>query len=503
MQGTYGPHDQQRSWQELELQARQQLLQDYADEPDNSRFDFIDIVSNQNGVYASTGPNFHYAVFGRDSLEVAEDLLESHQELARTIILELAALQGSTTDYATEEEPGKILHEYRATEFEGEPVPESSKEIMRRLQKNWGITQSDKMIYYGSFDATPLFVRLVGDYIAQYGSDILSAVLDSSEKPHPTERTLHDAVYDATQWLLNKMDNSPLGLLEYKRMNQDGLLNQVWKDSLNSYLYPDGAMPNWEDSIASIELQGYAYDALLAAAKHVASSPSEAASWQDRAKQLQKITIDEFWMEDKEFFAQALDYDARGRPRKIAMATSNAGLLLDSQLLKGLDESETRRYVDTAVKKLCSDEFLTPYGLRCRAKQYAYIPNGVGYHSSFAVWAKETHDIIKGLRNHGYHETAEAIGDTIIHTVIDEGEFYELCYVDETNTLRYPAELKEHLNRELVETEEIPTPEPGQAWTISAFIALCQKTTKPTPGEENTNGEHQLVANIKAITKRA
>src|SRR5882762_2367347 len=89
------------------------------------------------GVYASTGRHFRYAIFGRDSIETAEDLLDSHHALAHDAIMTLASLQGVKEDLQSEEEPGKIHHEFRQTTFDTIPVPPQSLEIMHRLQSLW------------------------------------------------------------------------------------------------------------------------------------------------------------------------------------------------------------------------------------------------------------------------------------------------------------------------------------------------------------------------------
>jgi glycogen debranching enzyme len=137
--------------------------------------DYLKIVEAADnwGVYASNGPNFKYAVFGRDSLVVADDLLATHKDLVYDIILVLAKLQGVTTNDDNEEEPGKIHHEFRQRQFNGEKIPEYSLGILNNLQRMWGNEGSDSMVYYGAYDSTPLYVRLVCKYVEYYGDAIL------------------------------------------------------------------------------------------------------------------------------------------------------------------------------------------------------------------------------------------------------------------------------------------------------------------------------------------
>jgi glycogen debranching enzyme len=116
------------------------------------------------GVYASSDSLFKGAVFGRDSLEVADHLLYLRPKLVKKIILTLACLQGEETNNENEEEPGKIIHEFRTQLVDGKPLDIVSQEIFNRLYGLWG-GQNGILAYYGSIDSTPLFVRLVVKYV--------------------------------------------------------------------------------------------------------------------------------------------------------------------------------------------------------------------------------------------------------------------------------------------------------------------------------------------------
>jgi glycogen debranching enzyme len=480
-------------WENLDENQKREELYSFAEHPRRTGLDFLQLVQNEHGVYASTGPHFQYAVFGRDSIEVAEDLLEYNEVLARTIILELAAKQGTHTNQITEEEPGKIHHEFRAEIMEGERIPDSSMQHLQAMRDHWG-----GETYYGSYDATPLFVRLIGHHVDMYGKDILSEpVIGKDGETH----SLAESMRRATQWLIEKLETSQSGLLEYSHMNPKGLLNQTWKDSVNSYLFSDGTMANWEKGIASTELQGYAYDALIAAAEHVAASPDEARTLKQRAQQLQQTTLKSLWMPRERFFAQGLDYDQNGNSRQIDTITSNGALLLDSRLLVDLPSDVSASYVEDVISRICSNEFITPYGIRCRSLQQINIPNSVGYHSSYAVWPKETYDIARGLKKHGFSQLAEALGNTIITGVVDQAEFWELFYFDEQGRYRTAEQLAEHIGRELLQTEEIPVPEPGQAWTISAFTAQSlSRYDRIHSHELSAPLEHMLASRIVELT---
>lgn len=439
--------------------------------------DYIELVSaGGQGVYASTGPNFAYAVFGRDSIEVAEDLLGTHQNLVHTIIFTLARLQGVKDNYLTEEEPGKIHHEYRSRLFDGKPVSEESLAVMHKLQRWWGGSGSDEMIYYGSYDATPLYIRLIYSYCRLYGYDILSETY-TTRNGH--NRTLLDSLQAATTWLTAKIEQSNWKLLEYKRTNPDGVFNQVWKDSGTSYLHEDGRIANADGGIASVELQGYAYDALFSASQ-LLGKRRLARRLGRLARHIQETTLKQLWLPEQQFFAQGLDRDESGSTRQIKTLTSNAGLLLQTNLLSNLPVNIRRKYVEGIVQTICGPEFITAAGIRCRALKHKDIPGFADYHGTYAVWPKETYDIAKGLFRHSYPHLANQLNNRILHSVVTAGEFYEFFYAEDDGTIWYDANAAVRYFSQKSPDIHLPRPEPGQAWVISAVLSiLAHKNKKP------------------------
>src|SRR6266404_3801084 len=128
------------------------------------------------GVYASSDRLFRGAVFGRDSLEVAEDLMYIKPKLVEKILLTLAGLQGQVNNKANEEEPGKIIHEYRTPHIDGRLLNQVSREIYERLGSMWGGTE-DHLAYYGSVDSTPHFIKVLAAYCQAYGMEILTQTI--------------------------------------------------------------------------------------------------------------------------------------------------------------------------------------------------------------------------------------------------------------------------------------------------------------------------------------
>lgn len=434
------------------------------------------------GVFASVGPNFQHAVFGRDSIEVAEDIYRHDRRLAHDIILTLARLQGTGQDAQNEEEPGKIHHEFRTTNFTGDPVPEQAVNVMRKLQTMWGDTADDAMLYYGSYDATPLYLRLLQKYTAEYGDAILSETYYNKDG---IERAVLDSAYAAADWLAGKLNQREDHLLAYRRSNPQGIENQVWKDSRTAYLFGDGAIPDHDKGVVPTELQGYAYDALQYAAQLF---PARAEELRQLAGKVQYSTIEKLWMPEQQFFAQGLGIHPSGEERVINTLTSNGALILDSKLLEDLPDWARNMYIDGVEKALLSPDFLTPAGIRCRAVCHANLLPYVDYHGSYAVWAKETADVARGLENYGRRASAARLRQNITHSFRAAGDFYELFYTDLDNTVYYDQ--TKAVARFTTENmgEALPVPEPGQAWSISAAIAsshiLSKKPFKLPPLQE-------------------
>lgn len=451
---------------------------------------FLDIVRAPNGwgVFASAGPNFRHAIFGRDSIETAADLCAYSRELTHDVIVILARLQGVSHNSQSEEEPGKIHHEYRALNFDGLEVSQQSLDILHHLQSVWGAAGDGTMLYYGSYDSTPLFVRLVERYVQHYGDSILD---ESYTDRAGAEQTIRHSVILAAEWVAGKVLQREDHLLAYKRLNPQGLENQVWKDSRTSYLFADGSMPNLDAGIVSVELQGYAYDALRYAAT---LSDEKRQEFSILADDIRLGTIEKLWMPEERFFAQGLGIDQNGQERQIDTLTSNAGLLLDSRLLTDLSEDDMRRYTEGIVAAIMGPEFRTAAGIRCRAARHAGIPGFADYHGTYAVWPKETFDIAEGLERLGFAEQAAELYGDIVQAVQKSGEFYEFYYVDTDGTVWYDANTAMLHFVERSNGNHLPTPEPGQAWTIAAAIASSYKLSQKseaTPPPTSTPTEQQ------------
>jgi len=424
---------------------------------------------NGCGVYASSGKRFQYAIFGRDSLEVGEDLLLVDRELVKNILLTMASMQGCKIDIMSEEEPGKIHHEYRTVTVDGKLVPDESIKILNKLSRCWGGTEN-MLCYYGSIDATPLFIRLIDRYVKEYGPELLNEKIKSI---YGYESFMLDCVKRATNWLVDHINQSEWGLLEFKRINPNGIKYQAWKDSDTGYLHEDGTSANADDGIASVEVQGYAYDALLAASDLVAISTEERNYYIDLAKSVQKNTLKLLWVEDKDmpYFAIGLDRDVDGKTRQIRTLTSNSAALLDSRLFSDLPSEDSDKYIRPIVNMIMSNEFITDVGVRTRALRHYNLVDFADYHGSLSSWPKETYDIAKGLRRHGYIDEANKLENTLINAFHRSDDFYEYYFVNQNGEVEYNYRDINPYN--LAKPGILDIPESCQAWTVSAIMSIA------------------------------
>jgi len=418
-------------------------------------------------LYGSGDRLFSYAIFGRDSVTTAESLLHLRPDVARDIILTLARLQGTVDapigPNSNEEERGKIHHEHRTLYVDGRRIPLASEHLLKELAGRWGGDETS-LTYYGSVDATPLFVRLVARYCATHGESILAETVTRRDGGQITVR---GSVLAAMDWVTARMDSSPLGFVEFQRRNPDGLPFQVWKDSNTSYIHDDGALANSNAPIAAVEVQGYAYDALLGAARFF---EDRAVEWRDRAQALRERVIRDYWMPGQSYFAMGLDRDAGGRPRWIESIASNGALLLDTALFDGLPAADV--YVGGLVRRICSPDFVTEVGIRCRRASEVGLVDFQDYHGEWTVWMKETFDIAKGLARQGLRRLSRQFGIRLINAVNVAGAHVEFLYVSPDQRVMYDFRARDLRTAEPEVIVGTNRPEAPITWTVTAALAL-------------------------------
>jgi glycogen debranching enzyme len=416
------------------------------------------------GVYASADRLFRGAVFGRDSLEVAEDLMYIKPRLVEKILLTMAGLQGEVDNKANEEEPGKIIHEYRTPAVDGQPLNTTSREIYERLSGMWG-GDGKSLAYYGSVDSTPHFIKALATYCQAYGFEILTKQVKLRSGRVESVIAIMD---EAIEWLAAHLDKSRSGFVEYHRKNPHGIENQVWKDSREFYVHENGQLASHSHPISSIEVQGLAYDAFMMAAELL---PSKKSRLETYAAALQKRTTELLWEPHREYFALGTDYDEHNKLRVIKTVTANPAELLDSLIFETLPQELKQKYISGIVREILGTDFLTDAGIRSRALSEAKLVDFWDYHGSYVTWPKETYDVAKGLRRKGLPALARELENRLLNVVKATRSYPEFLYVDPRGrVLGVPTPAKTH--GEMVFVDSRNRPEKIQAWTVSAIFAI-------------------------------
>jgi glycogen debranching enzyme len=316
------------------------------------------------------GLPWYMALFGRDSIIAAFELLPFQPRLARTTLQTLAALQATERDDFRDAEPGKVMHELRHGELAvlGD-VPHSP--------------------YYGTHDATPLFLVLLDEY-ERWTSD------------RELVRSLEPAARAAARWIEQEGDLDGDGFLEYLKRSPGGLDNQSWKDSEDAIRFADGRFA--EPPIATCEVQGYAYDALRRTARlarEIWDDRQHAAHLDAAAERLRGLFDDTFWNEERGHYALALDRDKV----QVDALTSNIGHLLWSGIA-------TPEHARATVASLLSEELFTGWGVRTMSTGDAGY-NPLAYHTG-TVWPHDTALVAEGLRRYGYREEASRLASALL-----------------------------------------------------------------------------------------
>jgi glycogen debranching enzyme len=375
-------------------------------------------VAGRGTSLPAAGLPWFMTMFGRDSIFTSLQALPFTPELAATTLLALGDWQGSRVDDFRDEDPGRILHELRYGELTAfEERPHSP--------------------YYGAADATPLYVVLLDEYERWSGDRRLVRELERGARA-------------ALDWIDEYADLQGNGYISYQRRNEKtGLENQCWKDSWDSISYGDGRIPGFPR--ATCELQGYAYDAKLRGARlarEIWNDSAYADQLERQAADLKRRFNRDFWVEDGQYFALALDNEGK----QLDALSSNNGHLLWSGIV---DKSKAK----AVAGHLLGPRLFSGWGVRTLAEGEGRY-NPIGYHVG-TVWPFDTSFIAWGLRRYGFKQEAAVLAAGILDAAeVFEGRLPEAFGGYERGVTKYPV--------------QYPTACSPQAWSTGAPLLLVR-----------------------------
>lgn len=369
------------------------------------------------GPVIEAGVPWFATVFGRDALIAAWQTLIVNPQICREVLRFLVKYQGAKVDPAREEEPGKIIHEIRRGEMA------NCREILHTP-------------YYGSIDATPWFIIVLGDFV-HWTQDLEFL------------QEMHAPLLKALTWCTDYGDRDNDGYIEYAGDVPGGLKNQGWKDSWDGILDPEGRPV--EPPVALVEVQAYLYAAYRRASRMLSllGDRKAAKEYEERSRRLRRNFCRDFWVAEQDCLGLALD----GRKRLVKTVASNMGHALFTGILQPAAAKKV-------AKKLFSRELFSGWGIRTLSTaEKGY--NAISYHNG-SVWPHDNSIIAFGLRRYNLLEELRLLAEALFDAA------YEFPY------FRLPELFCGFSRRPNVRPVRYPVACEPQAWAVGSLFLLLQ-----------------------------
>ncbi len=376
------------------------------------------LIQTPQGLYPAAGTPWFVAPFGRDALWTAHMIMPWASDIVESVLRYLAVNQGQVEDEMNEEAPGKVLHEVRKGELSRtEKVP--------------------FLKYYGTVDATPLFIALLEDFWETTQSSALVRELQPN--------------WESMLTWIQRYQHPDTGMLVFTPSGS-GLAVQSWKDSADPMCHANGELAH--PPLAVSEVQGYAYRAFKAASRFytLLENSEEADRWNHYAEDFKRRFNELFWNEALQTFAMALDF----HDQPLEVLSSDPGQLLWSGIVEN-------RYAESLVNTLFSSELWSGWGLRTLGtREVRYNP--LSYHNG-SVWPHDTAIFAGGLSRYGFHEQVKVVREALFSLA-------------KTQADRRLPELIGGYPR----GRDLPTPYPAacrpQAWSAASLLYLQRLLTR-------------------------
>lgn len=374
-------------------------------------------TKNGMGIYTSNGAFYNHTFFARDTAMSAKFVTDFDHQVTRETIIALAALQGVADDKVTQQEPGRIHHEFRDfTTWKGGRV---ERFLFSFFQRRWGATDKRLLTYYAA-DSTALYIRLVHKYVAHIDKSLLDLVVKNR---NGESFTVGESVARAADWLCTQVDEHDHFVTT--STNSWALPFQTFQDSSTAYPRQDGSLANFRRGISYTEVQAFVVDALEDVTQML-EDHSKRHEWQDTAHSMRRALLRDYWNDSEHFFGSAIDQNGL-----VDMPNISAGWTLNTSLWDEVPEQQRVEIITAIVTRLFSEDFLTSVGLRTRSLNADQPLRGViEYHGRLTVWPMFTFMVIEGLRRHRLHGLAVELENRLINGINATGRFEEFFVVD-------------------------------------------------------------------------